>query len=108
LINRWFLHGKHVFISNLQRFIDLSYRSGDPPIRWAWRAARLSWPRSNAFTIRARYNRQQRTIRFEEVTEWPVVPSAVNQALQTTALVLLTIPLIPLAFLAGLAGWDGC
>jgi len=60
------------------------------------------------FILRARYSHQQSTIRYSDVREWSVVPTAGNQALQNTALVLMTIPLLPLLLLAGLAGWDGC
>lgn len=60
------------------------------------------------FILRARYSHQQSTVRYSEVSEWRVVPTAGNQALQNTALVLMTIPLFPLFLLAGLAGWDGC
>src|SRR5262249_30113944 len=60
------------------------------------------------FILRARYSHQQSTIRYSEVREWRVVPTAGSQALQNTAFVLMTIPLLPLFLLAGLAGWDGC
>jgi hypothetical protein len=63
---------------------------------------------ASEFKIRARYNRQEITVRYDEVAQWRVEPTAGTQALQTTALILLTIPLFPIFLLAGLAGWDGC
>lgn len=63
---------------------------------------------ASEFKLRARLNHQETTIRYDQIAEWRVVPTAGAQAAQTTVLVLLTIPLFPLFLLAGLAGWDGC
>ena len=57
---------------------------------------------ASEFKIRARYNRQEITVRYYEVAQWRVEPTAGTQALQTTALILLTIPLLPIFLLVGL------
>jgi hypothetical protein len=63
---------------------------------------------NDGFVFRPRHSKQQTTIRYDDVDYWRQVPTEGMQVLQTTALIVLAIPLFPLFFLAGLAGWEGC
>jgi len=60
----------------------------------------------DGFVFRPRHSQQQTTIRYEEVDYWKQVPTEGTQVLQTTVLILITIPLFPFFFLGGLAGWQ--
>jgi hypothetical protein len=61
---------------------------------------------SDGFVFRPRHSQQQTTIRYEDLDHWKQVPTEGTQVLQTTVLVLITIPLFPFFFLCGLAGWQ--
>ena len=61
---------------------------------------------SDGFVFRPRHSQQQTTIRYEDLDHWKQVPTEGTQVLQTTVLVLITIPLFPFFFLGGLAGWQ--
>jgi hypothetical protein len=61
---------------------------------------------NDGFVFRPRHSKQQTTIRYDDVDRWQRVPTEGIQVLQTTALILLAIPIFPLFFLAGLAGWQ--
>ena len=61
---------------------------------------------NDGFVFRPRHSQQQTTIRYDDVDHWQRVPTEGVQVLQTTALILIAIPIFPLFFLAGLAGWQ--
>jgi hypothetical protein len=61
---------------------------------------------SDGFVFRPRHSQQQTTIRYEDMDHWKQVPTEGSQVLQTTVLILITIPLFPFFFLGGLAGWQ--
>lgn len=61
---------------------------------------------SDGFVFRPRHSKQQTTIRYTDVDYWQQVPTEGIQVLQTTALILIAIPIFPFFFLAGLAGWQ--
>jgi hypothetical protein len=61
---------------------------------------------SDSFVFRPRHSKQQTIIRYEDLDHWKQVPTEGTQVLQTTVLILITIPLFPFFFLGGLAGWQ--
>jgi hypothetical protein len=67
---------------------------------------RVSSADATGLAIRARYSKQESTIRYDDISCWNQVPTAGVQALQTTALILIAIPLLPFFFLGALAGWQ--
>jgi len=62
---------------------------------------------NDGFVFRPRHNKQQTTVRYDDVDHWQRVPTEGIQVLQTTALILMAIPMFPLFFLASVAGWQG-
>jgi len=61
---------------------------------------------SDGFVFRPRHSKHETTIRYEDVDYWKQLPTEGTQVLQTTALILITIPLFPFFFLGALAGWQ--